>query len=224
MLVLAIDTSGRQGSIALARFRFDEEFELLDVVGLAGGTFSSELVPQIATLLSRHSSTKAQLDGFAVVSGPGSFTGLRIGLAAVKALAEVLQKPIAAISMLQAVAVAGRSEGRVLAALDAGRGDAYVGEYEVTQGEARLIEQSLMTQPELQDAMTESRVVTPDQTIALRAQSAGLEVESIERPHSGAIARLGCRKLRAGQSISPEALEANYILRSESRLFGKSFS
>jgi tRNA A37 threonylcarbamoyladenosine modification protein TsaB len=112
----------------------------------------------------------------------------------------------------------------VLAALDAGRGDAYVGEYEVAQGEARLIKQSLMTQPELQAAMTESRVVTPDQTIALRAQSAGLEVESIERPHSGAIARLGCRKLRAGQSISPEALEANYILRSESRLFGKSFS
>jgi tRNA threonylcarbamoyladenosine biosynthesis protein TsaB len=224
MLVLAIDTSGRPGSIALARCGFDEVFELLDVVALAGGTFSSELVPEIAMLLSRHGATKAQLDGFAVVSGPGSFTGLRIGLAAIKALAEVLQKPIATISMLQAVAVAGRSEGMVLSALDAGRGDAYVGEYEVARGDARFLEQSLMTQSQLQEAMTHFRLVTPDQTIALRAQSAGLEVEVIERPNSGAIAKLGCGKLRAGQTVAPEALEANYILRSESGLFRKSSS
>ncbi len=66
-----------------------------------------------------------------VASGPGSFTGLRVGLAAVKALAEVLQKPIVAVSVLEAVACSGSARGRVLALLDAGRGDVYAGDYEL---------------------------------------------------------------------------------------------
>ena len=60
-----------------------------------------------------------------MVTGPGSFTGLRIGLAVIKALAEVLAKPIAAVSLLEAIAVAGAPHGRVTAVLDAGRGDVY---------------------------------------------------------------------------------------------------
>src|SRR5207249_11566288 len=63
------------------------------------------------------------IGAFAVVSGPGSFTGLRVGLAAVKALAEILQKPIAAVSLLEAVAVRANAHGKVLSALDAGRNE-----------------------------------------------------------------------------------------------------
>ena len=101
MILLAIDTSGKNGSLALARVTTGcSETETLEVVPLAGGTFSAQLVPQIAQLLEKHGLQKSDLEGFAVVSGPGSFTGLRVGLAAVKALAEVLQKPIAAISLL----------------------------------------------------------------------------------------------------------------------------
>ena len=65
-----------------------------------------------------------------VATGPGSFTGLRVGLAAIKALAEALQKPIVAISLLEAVAGRGTAPGRTLAVLDAGRDDVYVGDYE----------------------------------------------------------------------------------------------
>ena len=105
MLLLAVDTSGKNGSIALARVTPGQsEIEVLEVVPLAGGAFSAQLVPQIAALLEKHGHSKSDLGGFAVVSGPGSFTGLRVGLAAIKALAEVLQKPIVAVSLLEAVA------------------------------------------------------------------------------------------------------------------------
>src|SRR5258708_28341488 len=105
MLLLAIDTSGTQGSIALARGgegggedrsgqdRAVEgnDFEVIETLLLVGGTFSAQLIPRISELLSRHRLSKNDIDAFAVVSGPGSFPGLRIGLAAVKALAEILQ-------------------------------------------------------------------------------------------------------------------------------------
>lgn len=105
MLLLAADTSGKSGSIALAGVHAGTpDIEILEVVPLAGGTFSAQLVPQIASLLEKHGFSKTDIAGFAVASGPGSFTGLRVGLAAIKALGETLQKPIAAVSLLEAVA------------------------------------------------------------------------------------------------------------------------
>ena len=74
---------------------------------------------------------KSDIDGIAVVDGPGSFTGLRVGLSTVKALCEVLGKPLAAVSMLEALAVTYGEEGQqITAVLDAGRGELYVGEYQ----------------------------------------------------------------------------------------------
>ena len=105
MLLLAADTSGKHGTIALARCGPDNACSVIEVLPLEGGTFSAQLVPQIAALLAKHGFSKADVGGFAVVSGPGSFTGVRVGLAAIKALAEVLEKPIAAVSLLEAVAV-----------------------------------------------------------------------------------------------------------------------
>src|SRR5580704_10995948 len=123
MLILAVDTSGKQGSIALAQCGPEKECAVLETSPLDGGVFSAQLVPQIAALLASRGLEKQDLGGFAVVSGPGSFTGLRVGLAVVKALAEVLGKPIAAVSLLEAISVAGRPKGTVLAALDAGRNE-----------------------------------------------------------------------------------------------------
>src|SRR5881394_458830 len=102
MLLLAVDTSGRDGSLALVRVNGDTA-EVIQEVTLAGGSFSAQLVPQTAALFEKHRYSKADLAGFAVASGPGSFTGLRVGLAAIKAMAEILRKPIAAVSLLEAV-------------------------------------------------------------------------------------------------------------------------
>src|SRR5882724_8346067 len=128
MLILAADTSGKQGSIALAYCFDDGKCDVIEVVPLAGGTFSAQLVPQAAALLSKHGFKKQNIDAFAVAFGPGSYTGLRVGLA------EILGKPIAAVSMLEVVAIAAGMEGRLLAFLDAGRGEAYLGRYEVWAG------------------------------------------------------------------------------------------
>jgi len=190
---------------------------------LVGGTFSAQLVPQIAALLTKHGFSKQDIAAFAVVSGPGSFTGLRIGLAAVKALAEVLGKPIAAVSLLEAVAIAGKTRGRVVAALDAGRNEVYAGEYEIESVTKRISER-LLTQAEWIVSAAGRTAVTPDRKLADLAGTAGLAVEEIQRPGSDAVARIGWRKILSGETISPEALDANYIRRMDGEILVKNSS
>jgi tRNA threonylcarbamoyladenosine biosynthesis protein TsaB len=223
MLLLAADTSGKHGTIALARCGPGTACNVVEVVPLEGGTFSAQLVPQIAALLAKHNFNKSDLDGFAVVSGPGSFTGVRVGLAAIKALAEVLGKPIAAVSLLEAIAVAGGVPGRVTAVMDGGRGELYAGEYEVLEDAGRLLGERLLSRAELLETAIGSTVVTADRALAAGAKGAGLPVQTIELPRSDVIARLGWQKIRAGRTVSPEALDANYI-RISSQIFSQTSS
>jgi tRNA threonylcarbamoyladenosine biosynthesis protein TsaB len=221
MLLLAVDTSGKHGSIALAHCGPGVACEVIELAALSGGTFSAELVPQIAALLDKHGFSKADIGAFTVVSGPGSFTGLRIGLAVIKALAEVLAKPIAAVSLLEALASAGHSRGRVMAALDAGRNEVFLGEYEVGGAVTHVIRERLLTRDEWLESAGEEMIVTPDHTIAEAVRAEGLHVVEVERPRSDAIAQLGWKKIVSGETVSSEALEANYIGRSEAELFVK---
>jgi tRNA threonylcarbamoyladenosine biosynthesis protein TsaB len=223
MLLLAADTSGKHGTIALARCGPDNAFNVIEVVPIEGGTFSAQLVPQIAALLAKHGFNKTDIGGFAVASGPGSFTGVRVGLAAIKALAEVLQKPIAAVSLLEALAVSGVSPGKVLAVMDAGRGEVYAGEYEVHGNDVRLLQERLLVRVELLEAAKGSTIVTADSGLADSARQAGLPVDEVELPRSDVMARLGWQKIQAGKIVSPEGLEANY-LRSSSEIFSRSGS
>lgn len=221
MLLLATDTSGKNGSVALARVTAGQpEIEILEIAPLAGGTFSAQLVPQISALLAKHGQGKSDLDAFAVVSGPGSFTGLRVGLAAIKALAEVLHKPIAAVSLLEAIACSGSACRRVLAALDVGRSEVYLGDYELGQ-QPRMHSERLLTRDEFLAASRGSEVVTPDPAIAEIARAAGVEVEEIAYPGTEVIARLGWAHLLRGETVSPEALDANYIRRSDAEIFSQ---
>src|SRR5215472_3765946 len=146
MLLLVTDTSGKDGFVGLVRAgdgAHASPFEVIEQVALAGGTFSAQLVPQIAGVLEKHRFRKTDIDAFIVVSGPGSFTGLRVGLAAIKALAEILRKSIVPVSLLEVLAsytqmiAAAHDEPKRPAnfsyavALDAGRAEAFVGQYEV---------------------------------------------------------------------------------------------
>jgi tRNA threonylcarbamoyladenosine biosynthesis protein TsaB len=224
MLLLVADTSGRNGSVALARAQEESsshEVQLIESAPLAGGTFSALLVPQIAGLLEKHGFRKSDIGAFIVVSGPGSFTGLRVGLAAIKALAEVFQKPIVPVSLLEVVACASGAQGSVLAALDAGRGEVYGGSYQVEKGTSRMMEERVLPRNEFVSLAQNSVVVTPDPNLASEAKSGGASVVELEAIRAEMIARLGWEKLRSGNVVSPEQLEANYVRRTDAEIFVK---
>jgi tRNA threonylcarbamoyladenosine biosynthesis protein TsaB len=228
MLLLAIDTSGKQGSIALARagepVAEGGDFEVIEIAPLAGGTFSAQLVPQVAVLLSSNGYTKDAVGAFAVVSGPGSFTGLRIGLAAVKALAEVLDKSIAALSLLEVCVFTSGVQGKVMAALDAGRGDVYVGEYQIPATAGQVQREHLLTRSEFISQGKGWTVVTPDSALADVARGAGLSVSTMSPITAAEVARLGWSKVQSGETVTPEQLEANYIRRTDAEMLEKSGS
>jgi tRNA threonylcarbamoyladenosine biosynthesis protein TsaB len=240
MILLVTDTSGKHGCVGLARTdeRVANETEVIEEAPLAGGTFSAQLVPQIAALLTKHGISKTEIGAFIVVSGPGSFTGLRVGLAAIKALAEALQKPIVPVSLLEVVACAtetsSESQRNVLAALDAGRGEVYAGEYELVGNNARgvtariinakLIQERLLPKNEFLSLAQQTVVATPDAGLVEILRRAGVRVFSISPPGTEMIAKVGWRKLRAGGIVSPEQLEANYIRCSDAEIFANPVS
>lgn len=217
MLLLVTDTSGKNGSVALARSDSDQ-VEVVESVPLAGGTFSAQLVPQIAALLEKHGFRKTEIDAFIVVSGPGSFTGLRVGLSAIKALAEILQKPIVAVSLLEVIALAAATQGKVFTALDAGRGEVYAGEYEVVDS-ARLVRERLITRSEFLSGSQGVAIATPDVELARAVRESGAAVVSVALPTAAEVAKAGYGRLKAGFTVSPEGLEANYIRRSDAEIF-----
>jgi tRNA threonylcarbamoyladenosine biosynthesis protein TsaB len=221
MLILGIDTSRKNGSIALVDCEV-EGSRTLEVVPLAGGTFSAQLVPQIASLLHKHGMSKQQIDAFAVVSGPGSFTGLRVGLAAIKALAEILKRPIATVSMLEATALAAKAEGGVTAVLDAGRGELYIGTYSVQAHRANCIYEEILSTRSLRERAAGQRVVTADPKLADALNEDGVTVLTVQAPLADAIASIAFLKLQSGETVSPEALDATYIRRSDAEIkFGE---
>ncbi|HLW81061.1 MAG TPA: tRNA (adenosine(37)-N6)-threonylcarbamoyltransferase complex dimerization subunit type 1 TsaB [Candidatus Acidoferrales bacterium] len=124
MLLLAVDTATPAGSLAVLR---DEQ--LAGVISTASDEpYSSRLFRQLEILLSELQLQTQNFDLFAVAAGPGSFTGLRVGLTAVKAWAEVFSKPVIAISGLEAIAAQAHphsENGLIAPVLDARRGQIY---------------------------------------------------------------------------------------------------
>jgi tRNA threonylcarbamoyladenosine biosynthesis protein TsaB len=225
MLLLAVDTSGRNGSIALARVSDSASGaapDVLEVVPLAGGAFSAQLVPQIAALLGSNGFTKHDMAAFIVVTGPGSFTGLRIGLAAIKGLAEILDKPITAISLLEILALRSGFQGRVISVLDAGRGEVYVGEYEVekvsAEKSARLMRESLLTRDEFLALARESDLVTSDESVIAIVRNANLAITAVEPINAGMLVEPGWRKIQAGDTVFADQMDANYIRRTDAEI------
>ncbi|MGD0987306.1 MAG: tRNA (adenosine(37)-N6)-threonylcarbamoyltransferase complex dimerization subunit type 1 TsaB [Candidatus Sulfotelmatobacter sp.] len=221
MLLLAIDTSGKNGSIALARTDDSGHIEIVDIDPLVGGAFSAQLIPQISEMLSRHVVNKFNIDALAVTSGPGSFTGLRVGLAAVKALAEVLHKPIAAVSLLELCAFVSGAQGKVMAALDAGRGDVYVGEHELPATPRSVAREYLLTASEFLSHAKGWTVVTHDGGLASSASADGLSVTVIPPLTAAGVAHLGWLKIQQGATVTPDELEANYIRRTDAEMLEK---
>ncbi len=221
MLFISIDSSGRNGSVALCRGD-ENSFETVQLTPLEGGTYSARLMPAITELLAGQQVGKEQIDAFVVVSGPGSFTGLRVGLATVKALCEVLRKPLVAVSMLEAVAVVrSRANGRVAVALDAGRGEVYVGEFKVTNSRATVVREYIAKLDVFarESASTELAVLSPDGKVIETLRAGSVAARLVKPLQAGDIGRFGLTKLLAGEVADPATLDANYIRRSDAEIF-----
>ena len=146
MNILAVDTAGKTASVALMR-----DGRLLYEVYLDGGlTHSETLLPMIDTCLKLCGMTCADIDLYGVNAGPGSFTGLRIGLAAIKGLALPKQVLCAPVSTLEALAACHTGAGTVLCALDARRGQVYSAAFDL-ETHARLLDDDARSAASLQD-------------------------------------------------------------------------
>jgi len=226
MLLLAIDTSGKNGSLALVCVSEREkearaehnQFTTLELVPLAGRMYSAQVIPSLHDALTRQNLKKTDLDAFVVASGPGSFTGLRVGLSTVKALSEVLQKPIVAVSVLEAAARATNVDSHVFVALDAGRKQLFLGDYNFpakTNTEALVAWDAFFTAAR----STAAKLFSPDATVREAAAAHAINIQPMESPQADAFARLGYEKLLAGETTPADTLEANYIRASDAELF-----
>ena len=127
MNILAVDTAGKTAGVALLQ----DDRLLYEVYLDAGMTHSETLMPMIDTCLKTCGMTCADIDLYGVNAGPGSFTGLRIGLAVVKGLALPRQIPCAGVSTMAALAYGLAGEGTVIGAQDARRGQVYWGAFDL---------------------------------------------------------------------------------------------
>ncbi len=229
MLLLSVDTSTQAGSLAVLR-----DDRVLGVVSSwVEETYSSRMFRHLEFLLRELSLEIAQFDVFAVTAGPGSFTGLRVGLAAVKGWAEVYQKPIAAVSGLEAVAAQAHSSAPVLVpVIDARRGQIYAGVY--ARGAAGLElrgEECVMAPGEFLESLAarsrdaELVFVTPTPEVLAEPLAASpfrcKTVEQVSTVLAPVIGRLGLAQARRGKLVDALHLDANYIRRSDAELHWK---
>lgn len=128
MKILAIDTSASSGSIAL----LEDDRLIAELTTCIQKTHAERLLPSIKNLLDACREKIEDMDGFALTTGPGSFTGLRIGLSTIKGLAWSLNKPVAAVSTLETLAMnLPYSDKQICPLLDARKKEVYAGMYKV---------------------------------------------------------------------------------------------
>jgi tRNA threonylcarbamoyladenosine biosynthesis protein TsaB len=232
VLILALDTSSPVGSLAILR----DEILLGTVATRADENFSSRLFRQLEFLLSELRLTLDQFDLFAVVAGPGSFTGLRVGLAAAKGWAEVGQRPIAAVSALEAVAAQSRTPAdAIMAVLDARRGQVFFAEYRPTaNGELALMgDERLATPAEFLESLSRDQtaseivIATPEKALVSTmlvgspekdGSNRAFRIEEVSSMLAPTIGHLGFLRARSGRLTDSLTLDANYIRRSDAEL------
>ena len=233
-LILAIETATRAGSVAVAR----GETVLCGREGDPSISHSMNLIEMIDGLLHEAGAHLSDVDVFAVAVGPGSFTGLRIGLATVKAFAEGNQRPIVGISTLAAVAHASRVKGEVVSLLPAGRGEVFVQMFSVAAAEVAPRDEPAHLSPaetitrygnlssvqfsgegvfKLSEYIRDSADPTRSEESSARIIKP-LDAARNSVPLAGSIAALALKDYREGKSVKPESLQAVYVRPSDAEI------
>jgi tRNA threonylcarbamoyladenosine biosynthesis protein TsaB len=211
-LILSIDTTHEFGSLALTR-----DGTLVEEVPLdSPDGFGHVLFAHLDALLQRHECPVDRIDCFATAVGPGSFTGVRIGIACIKGLAEATGKPVVGVSNLEAIATFGTRPLRA-AVLDARRGEIYGAVYDA---EGRLVQDEVVAKLPVWLAGLPDCVefISTDFT-----QMGDAPVTPAPSALAAAIGRIAHRRLEAGQAIDPALLDANYVRRSDAELLWKEY-
>jgi len=237
LITLAVDTTSPGGSAAVLR----DDRIIGSVSTWTEETYSSRMFRQVDFLLEELSLALEHVDLFAVANGPGSFTGLRVGIAATKAWAEAYGKPVVGVSALEAIAAQSRAASPVLVpAFDARRGEVYFCFYRREGGspEQELVlagEYSVMppadflneVRTRLGDTGTAFTIVTPTPealSAALGQWNAGIEgrkgitLDVVPNILALAIGLLAARRARSGTTDNSLTLEANYVRRTDAEL------
>lgn len=206
-MLLSIDTSGPAGSIALARLDH-EQIEILAEAPLAGKTYSARLVLAIGELLAAHGAAIQALSAIVVTKGPGSFTGIRIGLSAAKGLAEIHGIRIVAVSRLEVLAHQAQTPA---AALDASRHEFYFGHYAEEPRESLLTLDGLQAEA----AALGQKLAVCEAPVHAAAPGATL----VDPPTAAEALRFALPRLRARDFDDPVTLDGNYLRRSDAEIF-----
>ncbi len=217
MNVLAIDTARPSGSVSVLLRGSRTGTEPLG----SGPKYEQVLFGAVGRLLDRNAVGLDAIDVFAAATGPGSFTGIRVGLAAAKALAESRDRPLVGVSSLRALACAGRGRAPRAALLDARRRELFAACYD--EESRPLMSESLVTWDELEPRLRElgASLVADDPAVfdpdGPAAAASGWPVEVVHGGLADAVARLALQDAERGLAVPPEAVEANYIRRASAR-------
>jgi tRNA threonylcarbamoyladenosine biosynthesis protein TsaB len=218
-LVLAVDTTHEFGSLALAAGAETIEEVLLH----APAGFGHVLYGHLSHLLARHGVAPAAIQCFAAAAGPGSFTGVRVGLACVKGLAEAVGKPAAAVGNLEAMATFGTAPLRAVV-MDARRGEVYGAVYDAA---GRVVLEEVVAKfPVWLETLPAGVEFIATDFAPFRAGLAGTRfqaapVVTAPRALAAAIAQIAAARWQRGEACDPAALDANYVRRSDAELFWK---
>jgi tRNA threonylcarbamoyladenosine biosynthesis protein TsaB len=214
-ILLGVDTCGTVGSVALGRLS-NGTIAVLGERQIAGGELSVALVQEIAGLLAEAGMAVGDLAGIAAVAGPGSFTGIRIGLAAAKGLAEAVCLPVVSLSRLALLANAADAPTVVL---DAHRGQFYCGMY--GNGEAR---EMLLTAGEINTmgGLT-GRVAVCEETVAqlLEELYGEPELVRVAAPTAAAALRFSLSKWQNGDLADLALLDGYYLRGADAKISGR---
>ena len=202
-MLLGIDTCGGLGTVALARWN-DGAISVIGQKELAGKTYSAELVPKMQELLKEQGVGLQEVEAVVVVHGPGSFTGVRIGVSTAKALAEALNIPLLAVSRL---AVLAHKAGTEAAVLDAGRGEFYFG--------ARS-EEALLMPGEVRERLL-GRLAACEESAARVFPEAFLA----DPPSAADALTFAVPRLRSRDFNDVATTDGNYLRRSDAELFAR---
>lgn len=229
MRILAIDTTSHAGSVALLR-----DLDVIAVIASAEDEpYSSRLFRDVDRLLRESGVPPPAVDLYAVATGPGSFTGVRVGIAAVKAWAEVYAKPVAGVSAMEALAAQTASTEPLAAGVaDAHRGLLFAGLYERRDGALRRRGDDVVLAPSeslaylVEQARGTSFVIRTAAADAVCAAlvahpARGARVEAADPALAPTIGRLAHARAQRGELMDALTLDAHYVRRSDAELLWK---